>query len=100
MYHGYPDRRGVSADMPAVHGTPRVVHRLRLDGKVYASPIVAGGVIVVATEHDVVYGFDRDFKQLWKRTLGTPASAATELPCGNIDPLGITGTPIASGSTV
>jgi len=68
----------------------------RLDGDVYASPIVAGGLVVVATEYDTVYAFDAvSGKQRWMRHLGTPV-AASSLPCGNIQPVsGITGTPVA-----
>jgi outer membrane protein assembly factor BamB len=99
MYHGFPDRRGVSTTMPAVSGKLRVAARLSLDGNVYASPIVADGIIVVATEHDSVYGFDTKFHQVWVQHLGDP-SPAQERPCGNIDPLGITGTPIVSNGTI
>jgi outer membrane protein assembly factor BamB len=78
--------------MPAVHAA-RVLARLKLDGAVYASPIVVGGITVVATEHDIVYGFDASYHQIWRRDVGDP-SPAQERPCGNIDPLGITGTPV------
>lgn len=94
-YHGTFDRAGVSTTMPPVAGKPRAVARLKLDGPVYASPLVVGGLTIVATEHDSVYAFDRSYRQKWKVRLGTP-SAAQERPCGNIDPLGITGTPVYS----
>jgi outer membrane protein assembly factor BamB len=79
--------------MPAAHGSPRLAALLKLDGRVYASPIVAAGTTVVATENDTVYAFDRTGRQIWRTHLGAP-SLATERPCGNIDPLGITGTPV------
>jgi outer membrane protein assembly factor BamB len=85
-------RAGVSATMPTASGTPRRVQSLRLDGAVYASPIVVRGLTIVATEQDTVYAFDRSYRQVWKRSLGSP-SPAEERQCGNIDPLGITGTP-------
>jgi outer membrane protein assembly factor BamB len=97
MYHGDPAHSGVSTTMPTA-GTPHVTQRLKLDGKVYASPIVVGGVTIVATENDTVYAFDQQRHQLWKTRLGDP-SPAVERPCGNIDPLGITGTPIYSPQT-
>jgi outer membrane protein assembly factor BamB len=97
-YHGTPDRRGVSTSMPAVHGPPKVRQRLKLDGAVYASPIVVGGLTVVATENDTVYAFDPEYRQVWKRHLGSP-SPAGERECGNIDPLGITGTPVYDATT-
>ncbi|MDT5042269.1 MAG: hypothetical protein QOE51_3254 [Actinoplanes sp.] len=92
MYHGTPDHAGRSATMPAA-GTPKLAQALKLDGKVYASPLVVRGLTIVATENDTVYAFDGSYRQVWKRGLGSP-SPAEERQCGNIDPLGITGTPI------
>lgn len=97
-YHGTPDRSGVSKTMPAVRGRLRVVQSLRLDGQVYASPIVVGGVTIAATEHNTVYAFGPDFALRWKRNLGAP-SPSDERDCGNVDPLGITGTPGYDPST-
>ncbi len=99
-YHGSSDRSGVSRTMPPVRGSLRIVQSLALDGEVYAAPIVAGSVTIVATEKNTVYAFGAGFAQLWKRNLGEPSPAA-ERDCGNIDPLGITGTPVydpAAGS--
>jgi outer membrane protein assembly factor BamB len=91
-YHGDLRRSGVSHDMPAVSHLS-LLRFVNLDQSVFASPIVVGGTVVVATEHDVVLGFDRQGRQLWRTELGSPASRS-ELECGNIDPLGITGTPV------
>jgi outer membrane protein assembly factor BamB len=99
-YHGDLVRTGVSTNMPAVRGDLTLVASVQLDGAVYASPIVANGRTIVATENDSVYAFDSAGKQTWRRHLGEP-SPGSERPCGNIDPLGITGTPYydaASGS--
>jgi len=79
--------------MPPVSGAPQVTASIKLDEAVYASPIVVGGTTIVATENNTVYAFDAEFHQLWKRHLGAP-SPSDERPCGNIDPLGITGTPV------
>jgi outer membrane protein assembly factor BamB len=97
-YHGTADRAGLARDMPPVSGRLSVPASIKLDGAVYASPIVAGGRTVVATENDTVYAFDRAYRQVWQRHLGDP-SPAGERPCGNIDPLGITGTPVYDAST-
>ncbi len=70
-----------------------------LDGAVYGQPIVVGGLVVAATEGDTVYGLDRTSGEVrWKSQLGTPVRLR-DLPCGNIDPLGITGTPAYDAST-
>ncbi|HEV7193038.1 MAG TPA: PQQ-binding-like beta-propeller repeat protein [Jatrophihabitantaceae bacterium] len=97
-YHGNVARTGVSTSMPAAVGNPTIAKAVTLDGAVYASPIVAKGITIVATEHDSVYAFDSAGNQLWVAHLGT-ASPAAERPCGNIDPLGITGTPVYDTSS-
>jgi len=68
-------------------------------GNVYAQPLywrperAASGLLIVATESDVVYALDPlSGAQVWKRSLGTPVQSG-DLPCGNISPLGVTGTP-------
>ena len=97
MYHRDPTHSGNASMMPAVR-TLAVRARIRLDGEVYASPIVVHGLTVVATENDVVYGLDGSYRQRWKVDLGDP-SPSEERQCGNITPLGITGTPVYDAST-
>jgi outer membrane protein assembly factor BamB len=64
-------------------------------GAVYAEPLIVGGRVIVATEDDLVYALDAATgRRLWETRVGTPVSGAS-LPCGNIDPSGITGTPVA-----
>ena len=65
-----------------------------LDGAVYAQPLVFGKEVVVATENDSVYALSEDRGTiLWRRHVGAPVPGH-DLPCGNIDPSGITGTPV------
>jgi hypothetical protein len=97
-YHGSRTRAGVSTTMPTVRGALHVLRSIPLDGAVYASPLVVHGLTIVATENDTVYAFGSGLKQLWRVHLGTPAPQST-LPCGDIDPLGITGTPVYSSRT-
>jgi hypothetical protein len=89
---------GVSATMSAASGTPRRIQSLKLDGAVYTSPIVVRGLTIVATEQDTAYAFDQSYRQVWKRSLGSP-SAAQQRQCGDIDPLGITGAPAYNAAT-
>ena len=50
--------------------------------------------MIVATEADVVMALDATTgRPVWQRALGTPVPNA-EMPCGNIDPVGVTGTPV------
>src|SRR4051812_10561306 len=90
-YHGDATRSGFARTMPTASGTPHVITTYPLDDRVYASPIVINGRIVAATENDTVYALQAGHV-VWKRHLGTPAPQS-QLPCGNIFPLGITGTP-------
>ncbi len=75
-----------------------------VDGEIYAEPLVARNVpvrgamhtvVYAVTEHDLVYAFDAaDGSRVWGPvSLGRPVSRAN-LPCGNIDPVGITSTPV------
>jgi polyvinyl alcohol dehydrogenase (cytochrome) len=80
---------------PGVRPTGKlaIAWRARLDGAVYGQPLVVGGLVIAATEHDSVYALRTSTGQVaWHATLGTPVPLGS-LPCGNIDPLGITGTP-------
>jgi len=97
-YHNDIYRGGYASTMPAAKGTPTVVTKLALDGAVYASPIIVHGVTILATENNTVYAFSPSYTLLWKRHLGPPSPAA-QRPCGNIDLLGITGTPVYVAST-
>lgn len=64
-----------------------------LDAPMYARPVVAGDRVIAATEGDTVYAVDpADGRILWQRSVGTPVPQSA-LPCGDIDPVGITGTP-------
>jgi polyvinyl alcohol dehydrogenase (cytochrome) len=69
-----------------------------LDGAAYAQPLVAGGCLFVATEDNSVYAFNTSSGQLvWHTHLAVPVTSG--LPCGDIDPSGITGTPALDPAT-
>jgi outer membrane protein assembly factor BamB len=60
---------------------------------VYAQPLVVGDRVIIATENDTVYALNAaDGTTVWKQHLGEPVSGSS-LPCGNVDPVGITSTP-------
>jgi outer membrane protein assembly factor BamB len=64
-----------------------------LDGAIYARPVVLGSQLVVATEANSVYTLDTGSGSVvWRQRLGDPVPGSA-LPCGNIDPVGITSTP-------
>ena len=86
-------RSGVAADA-ARPGPLTVTWRVHLDGAVYGQPLLVGTLVIAATENDSVYGLDRATgRVIWRTHVGTPVPLS-DLPCGNIDPLGITGTPV------
>jgi len=65
-----------------------------LDGAIYAEPLVAGGKVIVATENNSVYALNDSTGQIiWQVHLGAPVPRS-DLPCGDIDPTGITSTPV------
>ena len=71
----------------------------KLDGAIYAEPLVVGNRVIVATEGDTLYALNRyNGRALWHTNVGTPVPQSS-LPCGNIDPLGITGTPVYDPAT-
>jgi polyvinyl alcohol dehydrogenase (cytochrome) len=93
MYHANPQRTGAVAGLPAARNLA-VAWSARLDGAVYGQPLALGGIVIAATENDSVYGLDRSTGHVrWHTRVGTPLPLAAQ-PCGNIDPLGITGTPV------
>ena len=98
-YHGNNARTGVDSTSPPL-ASPHRAWAKRLDAAVYAEPLVVGSRVYAATENNTVYALNaKNGHVAWKRHLGRPVDGST-LPCGNIDPTGITGTPAISGSTL
>ncbi|MGO8957845.1 MAG: PQQ-binding-like beta-propeller repeat protein [Streptosporangiaceae bacterium] len=95
VYHGDPAGSGVAAGIRAVNTSRRAWTSPTLDGTLYGEPLVFGGRVYVATEHDTVYALSGATGAIiWSAHLGRPVPA-TRLPCGNIGPtVGITGTPV------
>jgi outer membrane protein assembly factor BamB len=101
-YHHDPARTGRGPSTPAISSLHEVWKSVTVDGDVYAEPLIVGDQVLVATEGDSVYAFDAASGELrWRTHLGEPVPRRV-LPCGNIDPTGITSTPVAdpAGGTV
>lgn len=103
-YHGAVDRSGLYV-APTLTWAKAATVRLdtgfnaTVDGAIYGQPLYwippGGGAarIIVATENNKVYALDAATGALIReRSLGTPVPLSA-LPCGNIDPMGVTGTP-------
>ena len=94
-YHRDALRTGVEPNGPTPGSLRRVWESPGLDGAVYAEPLFVGNQVFVATERNNVYSLDATTgKVQWQKNLGEPVPRS-QLPCGNIDPTGITSTPVA-----
>jgi hypothetical protein len=78
--------------------------RPAISGHVYTQPLYwrgsesSSGTLLVATEDDVVHAIDAvSGQERWQRLLGKPVRRSS-LPCGNISPLGLTGTLVIDAS--
>lgn len=91
-YHGNNSRSGHAPSPTSSAGADWVSPHL--DGEVYAEPLSCGGRLMVATENDTVYSLNATSGAVeWRTHLGAPMQGSS-LPCGDIDPSGITGTPV------
>jgi polyvinyl alcohol dehydrogenase (cytochrome) len=87
-------RTGIAPRLP-IAGKLTLSWTARLDGAVYGQPLVVGGDIIAATENDSVYAVSRATgKTVWRAHVGTPVPQSALHGCGDIFPLGITGTPV------
>ena len=104
QHHNHDSRDGLYVD-PAF--TSAAANNLTRDtsfvgtisGNVYAQPLYIengpGGVamVIAVTESNNVYALNAATGSIiWQRNVGTAVSSG--LPCGNINPVGITGTPV------
>jgi outer membrane protein assembly factor BamB len=90
-YHRDNARTGLAPSVGRV-GRLSVGWKATLDGAVYGQPLVVGDIAYAGTENDTVYGLDASTGAVrWTSHLGSPMPRR-DLPCGNIDPLGITST--------
>jgi hypothetical protein len=103
--HNNPSRDGVYVDAGF---TPSAAANLTRDpgfdgtisGNVYAQPLYieggpSGPMIIAVTESNNVYALDATTGTvIWQRTDIGPSVPSSSLDCSNIDPVGITGTPV------
>jgi outer membrane protein assembly factor BamB len=109
-YHAHEDRSG-NFVVPKL--TWDRVRSIRLDktfqahvsGKIYAQPLywhppgTETAILLVATEDNMVYALDAEHgEEIWSRSLGKSIPLST-LDCGDVDPVGVTGTPVIDAST-
>jgi outer membrane protein assembly factor BamB len=110
-HHKHPSRDGVYVDAALTLTAAATLARDAafdgtVTGNVYAQPLFVASAtagehdqLIVATERNQVYALDASTgAQTWVRDLGAPVPTSA-LPCGNINPLGVTGTPIIEAAT-
>src|ERR1700690_3350721 len=104
-HHNGPRRDGVYVSPTLTKASASTFHIDQtfngvVPGAIYAQLLyfVSGpggkNIVIAVTEENNVVALDAATgTAIWTRNLGTPVSLS-QLPCGNIDPLGITGTPV------
>jgi outer membrane protein assembly factor BamB len=97
-YNRDAGRDGVDPSEPPL-GSLAKAWTTPVDGFVYAQPLFVGGRVFVATENNTVYALEAaSGRRIWRMHLGAPVQGS-DLPCGNIDISGITGTPVVDASS-
>lgn len=92
-------RTGVAPAGPSPTGVTRRWSSPKLDGIVYAQPLVIGDRVIAATEGGSVYALRlSDGGVIWRHHVADPVPGSA-LPCGNIDRTGITSTPFIDPAT-
>jgi outer membrane protein assembly factor BamB len=107
QFHNHDSRDGLYVDPVFTQNASASLTRdLNFDGtivgNVYAQPLYVedgpGGraMVIAVTESNNVYALDAvDGSIIWQQNVGAPVPLSS-LVCGNIDPFGITGTPIVA----
>ena len=105
QYHKSASRDGVYADAAFTKTAAAMIHpdttfNATMAGPTYAQPLYFEGgpggkdLLIVATEQNQVTAFSAtDGSVVWQKTSTDIGQPSSNLPCGNIKPLGITGTP-------
>jgi hypothetical protein len=98
-YHHDNARTGYDATAPAIGSpSPSAQWNTPLDSNVYAEPLIWNGLVVAATENDSLYGLNEATGAVvWHTAVG--ASVATHYCSSEINPVGITSTPVIDTTT-
>ncbi|MCL4544627.1 MAG: PQQ-binding-like beta-propeller repeat protein [Chloroflexi bacterium] len=98
-YHGSNARLGAALTDLHVTSINKLWQSQQLGGDVYAEPLSDGESVYVVTEQNQVYSLRLSTGAVqWVTSLGNP-EPRSQLPCGNISPLGITSTPVIDAAT-
>jgi hypothetical protein len=108
-FHHHVNRDGLYVDPGLTVASATAMHRDldfagELPGDVYGQPLYVEegprgkGAFYVATEGNDVVALDERGRPIWTKNLG-PAAKQTGTGCGNISPVGVTGTPAIDEAT-
>jgi hypothetical protein len=109
QYHNNALRDGVYVDAAFTRAAAGMIKKdttftAMVAGPTFAQPLYFEGgpdgkdLVITATEQNEVTAFNAaDGAVVWRKTLAAPASSG--LPCGNITPLGVTGTPVIDAAS-
>lgn len=109
QYHNNAQRTGMYVDAALTRAAAATLHKdpsfhATIAGPTYAQPLYFEGgpggrdLVITATEQNEVTAFSAaDASIVWRTTLAKPVSSG--LPCGNIRPLGVTGTPMIDAAS-
>lgn len=93
VYHHDDAHSGNDPTQPGVTNVMPGWTSAALDGEVYASPLIYGGIVYVATLNNTVYALNQiDGSVIWSQNLGAPETGGWQ--CGNVSTQGILGTPV------
>ncbi len=94
-YHADQSRSG-SVAAQTLSGVARPAWSVDLGGAVRGEPVIGGGIVIAVTETNRVVALNpADGGIVWSASLGSPLTNVDAVAgCGDIDPLGITSTPV------
>lgn len=107
-YHYGNDRQGLDSKDPSFRHivVAWTTNSSKISGAIYAEPLIYDGMVLVVTEEDDLYALNATTGAVkWKLNVGKPAQSDSVRAgpglsgCGDIFPLGITGTPVIDAKT-
>jgi polyvinyl alcohol dehydrogenase (cytochrome) len=98
VYHHDNAHTGADLTLNSVGGVKPGWTSAVMDDRVFASPLIYGGIVYAATLNNTVYAFNQtDGSLVWSNHLRAPET--TGWGCGNVSPQGILGTPVVDPGT-
>jgi polyvinyl alcohol dehydrogenase (cytochrome) len=100
-YHADQARSGAVPNDNSAPDPAAVLWRASLGGAVYGQPVIADHKVIAATENNRVVALNPGTGAvIWSVTIGAPLTHVDATAgCGDIDPLGITSTPVVDVAT-